>query len=88
MKLKYRRTPPFFLMGGIHLITITTDGSEFAARTDPEMNLSLQLPAGLSQLKCQSVAPKDALRAPHTHSAVPLHVTQLQQFQWHFFHQL
>lgn len=51
MKLKYRHTLPFFLMGGIHRIKITTDCSEFAARTDPEINLSLQLPAALNQLK-------------------------------------
>lgn len=65
MKLKYRHTLPFFLMGGIHRIKITTDCSEFAARTDPEINLSLQLPAALNQLKCQSLAPKYALRTPH-----------------------
>lgn len=41
MKLKYWHKLPFFLIGGIHLIKITTDCSESAARTDPEMNLSL-----------------------------------------------
>lgn len=79
MKLKHWHTLPFFLIGGIHLIKITTDRSEFAARTDPEMNLSLQLPAALSQLKSVSLSPKDAIRAPHNHLAVPHHMPQLQQ---------
>lgn len=58
MKLKYWHTLSFLLIGGIHLIKITTDCSEFAVRMDTEMNLSLQLPAPLHQLMCQSFSSK------------------------------